>query len=53
MAIEIKEIIVKTTVSDEKKTDQTDQLTYNKLKKEILDEMKREQHKNERHKKDR
>jgi len=53
MTIEIKEIIVKTTVSDEKKTAQADQSAYNKLKREILDELKREQRKNERHKKER
>ena len=53
MAIEIKEIIVKTTVSEENNQNRFDQFTYNKLKREILDELKREQRKKERRKKER
>ena len=53
MAIEIKEIIVRTTVSDEKKQDMFDQKMYNKLKHDILNELKREQDKNNRRKKER
>ena len=53
MAIEIKEIIVKTTVSEENKQSGFDRFTYNKLKREILDELKRENRKKERRKKER
>ncbi len=53
MAIEIKEIIVKTTVSEENKQNRFDPGAYSKLKMEILDELKREQLKKERRKKER
>ena len=53
MAIEIKEIIVKTTVSEEDKKNQFDQFLYNKLKKEILSELKREQRKAQNRKRER
>jgi hypothetical protein len=53
MAIEVKEIIVRTTVDEGNKHQPFNQFNLKKLKSEILIEMKKEQHKIEKHRKER
>jgi len=53
MTIEVKEIIVRTTVSEHSKAPVFDPFSYKKLKDEILGELRREQRKSEKHKKER
>jgi hypothetical protein len=53
MAIEVKEIIVRTTVAEGNKHQPFNQYNLKKLKFEILNELKKEQRKIEKHRKER
>lgn len=53
MSIEVKEIIVRTTVSEGIKTMPFDHLSYKKLKSDLLYELKKEQKKIEKRRKER